>query len=95
MDRKDAVETMVQNGFIIIDEKYTELKGRLPSSKQQNYEVFQTLFEAQDKELMKRLHKDIDMLLLNGGNCWAPGGASDKSCIYNKQINKVKKTYHT
>lgn len=69
MDRKDAVETMVQNGFIIIDEKYTELKDRLPSSKQQNYEGFQTLFEAQDKELMKRLHKDIDMLLLNGGNC--------------------------
>jgi hypothetical protein len=66
VDRKDAIETMVVNGYIILDEKYTENKDNLPLRKQQNFEGFQNKFESDDKELMKQLKTEVDMMILNG-----------------------------
>ena len=51
VDRKDAIETMVLNGYNMLDEKYAENKDKLPSSKQQNFEGFQSKFESEGKEL--------------------------------------------
>jgi len=67
VDRKDAIETMVLNGYNLLDEKYTENKDKMPVSKQQNFEGFQSKFETDDKDLMKQLKTDVDMLVLNGG----------------------------
>ena len=67
VDRKDAIETMVLNGYNLLDEKYTENKSKMPASKQQNFEGFQSKFETDDKDLMKQLKTDVDMLVLNGG----------------------------
>ena len=68
VDRKNAIETMVNNGYNILDEKYTENKDKLPARKQQNFEGFQNKFDSDDKELMKQLKTDVDMLILNKGN---------------------------
>ena len=51
VDRKDAIETMVLNGYNMLDEKYAENKEKLPSSKQQNFEGFQSRFESEDKDI--------------------------------------------
>ena len=67
VDRKDAIETMVLNGYNLLDEKYTENKEKIPPSKQQNFEGFQTKFESEDKELMKQIKTEVDMMVLNGG----------------------------
>lgn len=67
VDRKDAIETMVINGYNMLDEKYTENKDKLPASKQQNFEGFQSKFESEDKELMKQIKTEVDMMILNGG----------------------------
>ena len=67
VDRKDAIETMVLNGYNILDEKYTENKDKIPPSKQQNFEGFQSKFESEDKELMKQIKTEVDMMVLNGG----------------------------
>jgi hypothetical protein len=40
----------------------------MPPAKQQNFEGFQSKFETEDKELMKQLKNDVDMMILNGGN---------------------------
>jgi hypothetical protein len=66
VDRKDAIEKMVLNGYNILDEKYAENKDKIPSSKQQNFEGFQNKFESEDKELMKQIKTEVDMLVLNG-----------------------------
>jgi hypothetical protein len=66
VDRKDAIEKMVLNGYNMLDEKYTENKDKVPASRQQNFEGFQTKFESEDKELMKQIKTEVDMLVLNG-----------------------------
>lgn len=68
VDRKDAIETMVMNGYNLLDEKYTENKDKIPISKQQNFEGFQTKFETEDKEMMRQIKTDVDMMVLNGAN---------------------------
>jgi hypothetical protein len=66
VDRKDAIEKMVINGYNMLDEKYAENKEKLPSSKQQNFEGFQSKFESEDKEMMKMIKTEVDMMVLNG-----------------------------
>ena len=66
VDRKDAIETMVLNGYNMLDEKYAENKEKIPASKQQNFEGFQSKFESEDKEIMKQIKTEVDMMVLNG-----------------------------
>ena len=65
VDRKDAIESMVINGYNMLDEKYAENKEKFPPSKQQNFEGFQSKFEAEDKDLMKQIKSEVDMMVLN------------------------------
>ena len=66
VDRKDAIETMVLNGYNMLDEKYTENKDRFSNQKQENFEGFQSKFESEDKDLMKQIKTEVDMMVLNG-----------------------------
>jgi hypothetical protein len=69
VDRKDAIETMVIHGFNLLDEKYIENKDKILSIKQQqNFEDFQSKFATEDKDLMKQIKTDVDMMVLNAGN---------------------------
>ena len=66
VDRKDAIETMVTNSYNMLDEKYTENKDKIPESKQQHFRGFQSKFESEDKELLKQIKTEVDMMVLNG-----------------------------
>ena len=55
VDRKDAIETMVINGYNMLDEKYAENKEKISATKRQNFEGFQSKFESEDKDLMKQI----------------------------------------
>jgi len=68
VDRKDAIETMVLNGYNLLDEKYNENKEKLPTVKQQNFEGFKSKFETEDKDVMRQIKTDVDMMVLNGAN---------------------------
>lgn len=65
VDRKDAIETMVNNGYNLLDYKYNENKNKFPLKKQQNFESFQDKFENEDKPLMKQLKSDVEMMVMN------------------------------
>ena len=67
VDRKDAIETMVLNGYNMLDEKYAENKEKIPAAKQQTFEGFQSKFESEDKEMMRVIKTEVDMMVLNGG----------------------------
>lgn len=66
VDRKDAIETMVINGYNLLDEKYSENKEKVAPAKQQNFEGFQSKFEAEDKDMMRQIKSEVDMMVLNG-----------------------------
>ena len=66
VDRKDAIDTMVTNSYNILDEKYTENKDKISESKQQHFKGFQSKFESEDKEVMKQIKTEVDMMVLNG-----------------------------
>jgi hypothetical protein len=66
VDRKDAIDTMVLNSYNLLDEKYKENKDKISESKQQHFKGFQTKFETEDKELMKEIKFEVDMMVLNG-----------------------------
>ena len=65
VDRKDMIETMVLNSYNMLDEKYAENKDKFSSKKQENFEGFQSKFEAEDKDVMKLIKTEVDMMVLN------------------------------
>ena len=65
VDRKDMIETMVLNSYNMLDEKYAENKDKFSTKKQENFEGFQSKFEAEDKEVMKLIKTEVDMMVLN------------------------------
>jgi len=64
--RKDAIETMVVNGYNILDDKYTENKESISSKKQERFEEIQGKFENEDKELHRQLKQEVELMVLNG-----------------------------
>ncbi len=66
VDRKNAIEKMVTNSYNMLDEKYTENKEKFSTQKKDNFEGFQSKFESDDKELLKQIKTEVDMMVLNG-----------------------------
>ena len=66
VDRKDAIDTMVNNSYNMLDDKFKENKDKIPVSKQEHFRGFQSKFDAEDKELMKEIKFEVDMMVLNG-----------------------------
>ena len=66
VDRKDAIDTMVNNSYNILDDKFKENKDKIPPTTQQHFRGFQSKFDTEDKELMKEIKAEVDMMVLNG-----------------------------
>lgn len=66
VDRKDAIDTMVNNSYNMLDDKFKENKNKIPASKQEHFRGFQAKFDTEDKELMKEIKFEVDMMVLNG-----------------------------
>ena len=66
VDRKDAIDTMVNNSYYILDDKFKEHKDKISESKQDHFRGFQSRFDREDKELMKEIKSEVDMMVLNG-----------------------------
>jgi hypothetical protein len=66
VDRKDAIDTMVNNSYNILDDKFKENKDKISESKQEHFRGFQSRFDKEDKELMKEIKSEVDMMVLNG-----------------------------
>ena len=67
MDRKDAIDKMVNNGYYMLDEKYEVNKEKFDPRKQKNFEGFKDKFETEEKNTMKMVKGDVEMMVLNGG----------------------------
>ena len=66
VDRKDAIDKMVTNGYYMLDEKYETNKDKFDPRKQKNFETFKNNFETEEKNTMKMVKGDVEMLVING-----------------------------
>jgi hypothetical protein len=67
IDRKDAIDKMVTNGYYMLDEKYEVNKDKFDPRKQKNFEGFKDKFETEEKATMKMVKGDVEMLVINEG----------------------------
>jgi len=66
--REKAMNEMIQNGYNIAAQKYSDNKDKIKSSKQGQFENFQVKFGDQDEGVVKTLKSDMDLTLINGTN---------------------------
>jgi len=64
--KKDAIDTMIDNGYNILDEKFQEqsIIG-LTVNKQKHFKNFQTKYEDGDKDTIKDIKDKVEMLVIN------------------------------
>jgi hypothetical protein len=66
VDKKDAITSMVDKSFNLLEDTYEEHKGELSEMKRQNYEKYQEKYLDNDKQLHKQLENDVECLVLDG-----------------------------
>jgi hypothetical protein len=59
VNKKDAIDTMVDNGYNILDETL------LPDNRQKHFKNFQTKYEDGDKDTIKDIKDQVEMLVIN------------------------------
>jgi hypothetical protein len=65
VQKKDAIDSMIDNGYTILDEKFQENSHELADNKQQYFRDFQAKYEDGDKETMKDIKDRVEMLVIN------------------------------
>jgi len=68
VNRKDAIESMMFNGYNLLEEKYPENKKYMSERKRTHFEGFQNKFESEDKELLKQVKSDVELAVINNSN---------------------------
>lgn len=66
--REKAMNDMIQNGYNVAAQKYSDNKDKIKDSKQSQFENFQMKYEDQDAETLRTLKSDVDITLINGTN---------------------------
>ena len=65
-DKDYTIEDLIKRNYNRLDEYYLEVAKNLMIDRHiRRYEVFQKKFDTQDEELMKRLKKETEMILLS------------------------------
>lgn len=68
VDKKYAIDSLVDNGYSILDETYNDTNVLISSKKRNHFKQFQNKYDSQEKELIKQLKTEIELLLLNNNN---------------------------
>lgn len=65
IQKKDAINSMIDNGYNMLDEKFQEKYHELADNKQQHFRDFQTKYEDGDKDTIKDIKDIVEMLVIN------------------------------
>lgn len=66
VDRKDAIDKMIDHGYTLLDGTYRENRDRFPPRKQDRFEAFQDKYENEDKNTLRNVKNDVELLVFNG-----------------------------
>ena len=65
VNKKDAIDSMIDNGYNILDEKFQEKSHELEGMKQKHFRDFQTKYEDGDKDTMKGIKEKVEFLVIH------------------------------
>lgn len=65
MDKNDAIDKMVVQGYDLLDTKYEDNKKHIQPYIQDRFEEFQTKYNKQDKKTLKTIKKQVELSILN------------------------------
>ena len=63
--KKDTIHSMVENGYNILCKKFQEKYHKLDINKQQQFRDFQLKYEEADKDTIKDIKENVEILILN------------------------------
>jgi hypothetical protein len=66
MNKEEVISNMVVNGYNMIDEKFSENPGVYSEERRRHYRKFQSNYDNEEKETMKRVKSDVEYVILNG-----------------------------
>ena len=67
-NKKQTIDTMIQNSYGLLEDKYNDNKDSISEFKQGRFEDFQEKYNDQDKELMKNIKDQVDIAVINGSD---------------------------
>lgn len=65
VNKKEAIDTMVDNGYNMLDEKFQEKSLELPDNRRKHFRNFQSKYEDGDKDTIKDIKDQVEMLVIN------------------------------
>ena len=65
VNKNDAIDSMIDNGYNILDEKFQEKSHELEGMKQKHFRDFQTKYEEADKDTMKGIKEKVEFLVIH------------------------------
>lgn len=65
VQKKDAIDSMIDNGYNLLDEKFQENAHELADNKQNRFRDFQSKYEEADKDTIKDIKEKVEMLVIN------------------------------
>ena len=65
MKKEDAIDSMIDNGYNILDEKFQEKGCELSDKQQHRFKDFQNKYEDGDKDTMKNIKDKIELIVIN------------------------------
>jgi hypothetical protein len=65
VQKKEAIDTMIDNGYNLLDEKFQEKSHELANNRQKHFRDFQAKYEDGDKETIKDIKDRVELLVIN------------------------------
>lgn len=65
VNKKEAIDTMVDNGYNMLDEKFQEKSLELADNRRKHFRNFQSKYEDGDKDTIKDIKDKVEMLVIN------------------------------
>ena len=66
MNKHDVIDNIMNNGYNMIDDKFNEDPSKFTEDRRKQYRRYQEKYDTEDKETMKRIKTDVEMVLING-----------------------------
>lgn len=66
INKDEAINTMMDNGYNILDHKFNEDPSRFTEERRRHYRQFQENYDKDDKETLRRIKNDVELVILNG-----------------------------
>lgn len=66
VDRTKAIQSMVEKSYDMLSDTYQENKEKISTIKREQFDIFQDKMQEHNKDVMRKLKTDVEVMILNG-----------------------------